>query len=59
MKTEEDWNPETAGKKMAALFNQADEIMQQPHYHEDVSADELDNPSADSDQTTAVNERKE
>ncbi|HEY9834832.1 MAG TPA: hypothetical protein V6D26_30040 [Stenomitos sp.] len=56
MTIREDWNPDSACIEMAELFNQADKIINQPHYREDVSADELDTPSADSLQTTAVNE---
>jgi hypothetical protein len=46
MTTQEDWNPERACLEMAFLFNQADKIINQPHY-QDASADELDTPSAD------------
>ena len=58
MTTQEDWNPDRACKEMAELFNQADQIINQPHYQVSVSADELEPPSADSLQTTAVNNRK-
>jgi hypothetical protein len=51
MTTQEDWNPDRACKEMAELFNQADQIISQPHYQEDVSADELEPPSADPLQT--------
>jgi hypothetical protein len=55
MTTQENWNPSSASLEITFLFNQADKIINQPHY-QDVSADELDTPSADSLQTTAVNE---
>ncbi len=55
MTTQEDWNPSSACEEMAFLFNQADKIINQPHY-QDASADELEPPSADSLPTTAVNE---
>ena len=48
MTTREDWNPDSACLEMAFLFNQADQIINQPHYQVSVSADELDTPSADS-----------
>jgi hypothetical protein len=54
MTTQSDWNPERAGEEMAELFNQADHIISQPHYREDVSADEVDNPSADASPTTDI-----
>jgi hypothetical protein len=44
----ERWNPDQACEGMAALFRQADEIMQQPHYRDDVSGDELQTRTADS-----------
>jgi hypothetical protein len=47
----EAWNPDTAGEEMAALFAEADRIMQQPHYQE-ANADEVQNPSAGSLPTT-------
>ncbi len=56
MTTREDCSPDSACLEMAFLFNQADQIINQPHYQVSVSADELDTPSADSLQTTAVNE---
>lgn len=28
----EEWNPEQAGAELKALFDQADEILRQPHY---------------------------
>ena len=56
MTTQSDWNPDRACEEMAELFNQADQIISQPHYQEDASADELDTRSADASQTTAVNE---
>jgi hypothetical protein len=52
MKTQSDWNPDRACQEMAELFNQADQIISQPQYQEDVSADELDTPSADPLPTT-------
>jgi hypothetical protein len=51
MTTQEDWNPSSASQEMAFLFNQADKIINQPHY-QDASADELEPPSADSLPTT-------
>jgi hypothetical protein len=51
MTTQEDWNPERACQEMAFLFNQADKIINQPHY-QDASADELEPPSADPLPTT-------
>ncbi len=53
-----EWNPDTAGEEMAALFDQADSIFQQPHYQQvEASGDELHTRTADSLPTTAVNER--
>ncbi len=34
------WNPDRACEEMAALFQQADAILQQPHYREDVSTND-------------------
>ncbi len=51
MTIREDWNPDRACLEMAFLFNQADKIINQPHY-QDASADELEPPSADSLPTT-------
>jgi hypothetical protein len=59
MTTQEDWNPSSACEEMAFLFNQADKIINQPHYREDVSADELQTPSADSLQTIDTNQSKD
>ncbi len=42
---------------MAALFAQADEIINQPHYQDVVSGDELESPTADLLPTTEPNER--
>jgi hypothetical protein len=40
MTTQSDWNPDRACEEMAELFNQADEIISQPHYQvPDASAD--------------------
>ena len=58
MTTQSDWNPERAGEEMAELFNQADQIISQPHYQEDISADEPQTPSADSLPTLDVYESK-
>jgi hypothetical protein len=53
MTTQSDWNPDRACEEMAELFNQADEIISQPHYQvPDASADELDTRSADAFPTT-------
>jgi hypothetical protein len=52
MTTQKNCSPDRASLEMAELFNQADKIINQPQYREDVSADELDTPSADSLQTT-------
>jgi hypothetical protein len=53
MTIQEDWNPDTASEEMAALFAEADRIMQQPHYqHEDASGDELETRTADTLPTT-------
>lgn len=52
MTTREDCSPDRACLEMAFLFNQADKIINQPHYQVLVSADELDTPSADSLPTT-------
>ena len=51
MTTREDCSPDRACLEMAFLFNQADQIINQPHY-QDASADELEPPSADSLPTT-------
>lgn len=49
MDGETEWNPDTAGKEMAALFDQADSIFQQPHYQQvEGSGDELHTRTADS-----------
>ncbi len=45
--TEQDWNPDEAGKEMAALFAEADRIMQQPHYQEQASTKSLSGSGAD------------
>ena len=43
----EGWNPDQACEEMAALFAQADRIMQQPHYLK-ANADSMDSSSAGS-----------
>ena len=45
-------NPEQASLEMAELFSQANQIINQPHYQDVASADELGTPSADASQTT-------
>lgn len=52
MTTQSDWNPDRACEEMAELFKQADQIISQPHYQEDASADSLDGSSADPSPTT-------
>jgi hypothetical protein len=52
----EDWNPDRACVEMAELFNQADQIISQPHYQDDANADSVDNSGAGSSQTTQANE---
>jgi hypothetical protein len=44
---DDDWNPDRACEEMAELFKQADEIINQPHYQDVVSGDELSTPTAD------------
>jgi hypothetical protein len=56
MNKNEDWNPDTACEEMAALFVEADRIMQQPHYKEDASTADMDSPGADLLPKTEVNE---
>ncbi len=58
MTTQKNWNPDSACLEMAELFNQADKIINQPHY-QDASADELEPPSADSLPTTDSNQSKD
>jgi hypothetical protein len=54
---DDNWNPRRACGEMAALFAQADEIINQPHYQDVVSGDELESPTADLLPTTEPNER--
>ncbi|HEY9606473.1 MAG TPA: hypothetical protein V6C85_32995 [Allocoleopsis sp.] len=56
MTTQSDWNPERAGEEMAFLFNEADQIISQPHYKEDASADRPHISSASTSQTTEINQ---
>ncbi len=58
MTTQEDWHLKRACEETDELFNQADEIINQPHYQVPVGADELQPPSTDSLQPTDVNESK-
>jgi hypothetical protein len=52
MTTQSDWNPDQACEEMAFLFNEADQIISQPHYQQDdASADRPDISSADASQT--------
>ena len=51
-----DWNPDRACEEMAELFNQADQIINQPHYQDDANADSLDNSGAGSSKTTQSTE---
>jgi hypothetical protein len=44
--------PERACEELAELFSQADQIINQPHYQDVASADELATPSADPSHTT-------
>jgi hypothetical protein len=50
----QEWNPEEAGAELKALFDKADKILSKPIY-QNISADELETPSADA-QTIAANE---
>lgn len=52
MNNQEEWNPDRACQEMAELFAQADAIISQPHYQQDVSADSLQASSADPQPST-------
>ncbi|HEY9605605.1 MAG TPA: hypothetical protein V6C85_28635 [Allocoleopsis sp.] len=56
MTTQSDWNPDRACEEMAFLFNEADQIISQPHYQDVASTDSLSSSGADASQPTDVNE---